>query len=139
MASNDKESSVKLFSKKEIEALKKDPNICNHGRRNFLKWSAIVSSQAVIGGGVLNLLTSKKAMADDTFDNVTSWVYSVCGYGSFGCGLNIGVNAAGEAVTVRGNEKHPTKAGRICVTGLYDNKILTATDRGNWRLIRDVC
>lgn len=138
MASNDKESSVKLFSKKEIEALKKDPNICNHGRRNFLKWSAMVSSQAVIGGGVLNLLTSKKAIADDTFDNVTSWVYSVCGYCSFGCGLNIGVNAAGEAVAVRGNDKHPTNAGRICVKGLYEHKILDAPDRGKWPLIRDV-
>lgn len=138
MASNDKESSVKLFSKKEIEALKKDPNICNHGRRNFLKWSAMVSSQAVIGGGILNLLTSKKAIADDTFDNVTSWVYSVCGYCSFGCGLNIGVNAAGEAVAVRGNDKHPTNAGRICVKGLYEHKILDAPDRGKWPLIRDV-
>lgn len=138
MASNEKESSVEVFSKKEIEALKKDPNICNHGRRNFLKWSAMVSSQAVIGGGILNLLSSKNAMADDTFDNVTDWVYSVCGYCSFGCGLSIGVNAAGEAVAVRGNDKHPTNAGRVCVKGLYEHKILDAPDRGKWPLIRDV-
>ena len=59
MASNENETIVNVFSKKEIEALKKDPNICNHGRRNFLKWSALVSSQAVIGGGILNLLSSK--------------------------------------------------------------------------------
>lgn len=55
MASNEQENTIKVFSKKEIETLKKDPNICNHGRRNFLKWSAMVTSQAVIGGGVLNL------------------------------------------------------------------------------------
>jgi len=137
MASNEQECTVKVFSKSEINALKKDPNICNYGRRNFLKWSALVSSQAVIGGGVLNLLTSKAAMADDTFDNVTGWVYSVCGYCSFGCGLHIGVNAAGEAVAVRGNDKHPTNDGRVCVKGLYEHNILDAPDRGKWPLIRD--
>ncbi|MDH5387509.1 MAG: molybdopterin oxidoreductase family protein [Gammaproteobacteria bacterium] len=137
MASNEKEISVKMFSKDEIEELKKDPNIANHGRRNFLKWSAIVSSQAVIGGGVVNLLASSDARADDTFNNVTGWVYSVCGYCSFGCGLSIGVNSAGEAVAVRGNENHPTNNGRVCVKGLYEHKILEAPDRGKWPLIRD--
>jgi len=130
-------SAVKVFSKKEIEALKKDPNICNHGRRNFLKWSALVSSQAVLGGGVLNLLTSKEALADDNFDNVTGWVYSVCGYCSFGCGLHIGVNAEGIAVVVRGNDKHPTNNGRVCVKGIYEHEILIDADRGKWPLIRD--
>ena len=137
MASNEIESTVKVFSKEEIEALKKDPNICNHGRRSFLKWSALVSSQAVIGGGIISLLTSTEAKADDTFDNVTGWVYSVCGYCSFGCGLHIGVNSAGEAVAVRGNENHPTNNGRVCVKGLYEHKILDAPDRAKWPLIRD--
>ncbi len=138
MASNEDKLNVKVFSKEEIKALKKDPNICNHGRRSFLKWSAIVSSQAVISGGVINLLASSDARADDTFDNVTDWVYSVCGYCSFGCGLSIGVNAAGEAVAVRGNENHPTNNGRVCVKGLYEHKILEAPDRGKWPLVRDV-
>ena len=30
MASNEKENTVKVFSEEEVEALKKDPNICNH-------------------------------------------------------------------------------------------------------------
>ena len=137
MASNDNESTIKVFTKDEIEALKQDPNIANHGRRSFLKWSALVSSQAVIGGGILNLLTSSEARADDTFNNVTGWVYSVCGYCSFGCGLHIGVNAAGEAVAVRGNEKHPTNNGRVCVKGLYEHQILDTPDRGKWPLVRD--
>ena len=137
MASNENEINVKMFSKDEIEALKQDSNIANHGRRSFLKWSAIVSSQAVIGGGIVNLLASGEAKADDTFDNVTEWVYSVCGYCSFGCGLKIGVNAAGEAVAVRGNENHPTNNGRVCVKGLFEDKILEAPDRGKWPLIRD--
>ena len=138
MASNEDKLNVKVFSKEEIKALKKDPNICNHGRRSFLKWSAIVSSQAVIGGGIINLLASSDARADDTFDNVTDWVYSVCGYCSFGCGLSIGVNAAGEAVAVRGNENHPTNNGRVCVKGVYEHKILEAPDRGKWPLVRDI-
>ncbi|MBT3204146.1 MAG: nitrate reductase [Gammaproteobacteria bacterium] len=138
MAENETQDSVAVFTIDEIEELKKDPNIANHNRRSFLKWSAIVSSQAVIGGGLVNLLASSEVNADDTFDNVTDWVYSVCGYCSFGCGLNIGVNAAGEAVAVRGNENHPTNNGRVCVKGLYEHKILDAPDRGKWPLIRDV-
>ncbi|MCW8956692.1 MAG: nitrate reductase [Gammaproteobacteria bacterium] len=137
MASNEIESTVKVFSKEEIEALKQDPNICNHGRRSFLKWSALVSSQAVIGGGIISLMTSTEANADDTFDNVTGWVYSVCGYCSFGCGLHIGVNSAGEAVAVRGNESHPTNNGRVCVKGVYEHEILDTPDRGKWPMIRD--
>jgi len=137
MASTETESTIKVFTKEEIEALKEDPNVCNHGRRNFLKWSALVTSQAVIGGGILNLLTSTEAQADDTFDSVTGWIYSVCGYCSFGCGLHIGVDEAGNAVAVRGNDKHPTNNGRVCVKGLYEHKVLDAPDRGKWPLVRD--
>lgn len=137
MESDKKSINVKVFDKEELENLKKDPNICNHGRRSFLKWSAIVSSQAVIGGGLVSLVASKDARADDTFDNVTEWIYSVCGYCSFGCGLNIGVNTEGKAVAVRGNEKHPTNNGRVCVKGLFEDKILEAPDRGKWPMVRD--
>lgn len=55
----------------------------------------------------------------------------------FGCGLHIGVNSAGDAVAVRGNEKHPTNNGRVCVKGLFEHKVLDAPDRGKWPLIRD--
>ncbi|HEY9052801.1 MAG TPA: molybdopterin-dependent oxidoreductase, partial [Gammaproteobacteria bacterium] len=142
MAAKDHISTIKVFTKKEIEDLKQDPNICNHDRRTFLKWGALVSTQAIIGGGILNLLTGKEAKADDTFDNVTNWVYSVCGYCSFGCGMHIGVNAQGKAVAVRGNSQHPTNAGRVCVKGLYEHKILNDEDlrvgaRGKHPLLRD--
>ena len=137
MTSTVHKSIIKIFSKKELTALKNDANICNHDRRTFLKWGSILSSQAIVGGGVLNLLTGQLAQADDTFDNVINWVYSVCGYCSFGCGLNIGVNSYGEAVSVRGNENHPTNDGRVCVKGLFEHKILDAPDRGKWPMIRD--
>ena len=119
---------VKVFTQAELEELKQDPLLCNHDRRTFLKWSTLLASQAIVGGGVLNLLTGEPAMADDTFVNVTSWVKSVCGYCSVGCGLEIGVNSAGKAVAVRGNAVHPTNAGRVCVKGLYEHKILHDQD-----------
>jgi ferredoxin-nitrate reductase len=119
---------VKVFTQAELDELKQDPQLCNHQRRTFLKWSALLASQVVAGGGVLNLLTGEEAMADDTFVNVTSWVKSVCGYCSVGCGLEIGVNAVGKAVAVRGNAVHPTNVGRVCVKGLYEHKILHDQD-----------
>lgn len=115
------------FTAAEMENLKQDGNLCNQDRRTFLKWSALLSTQAVIGGGVLNLMTGE-VHADDTFANVTNWVFSVCGYCSVGCGLYVGVNAAGKAVAVKGNDQHPTNAGRVCVKGVYEHKVLDDSD-----------
>ncbi len=115
------------FSATEIEKLQQDEQVCNQGRRTFLKWSALLSTQAVAAGAFLDLATGE-ARADDTFVNVTNWVYSVCGYCSVGCGLKIGVNAAGRAVAVKGNDLHPTNQGRVCVKGLYEHKVLNDQD-----------
>ena len=116
------------LNREELTALENEPNICNQGRRAFLKWSALAGSQVVAGGGILNLLTGSEARADDTMANVARWVYSVCGYCSVGCGLYIGVNGAGKAVFVKGNDRHPTNAGRVCVKGLYEHKLLDDAD-----------
>ncbi len=115
---------VESFTPDELDQLRCDPNICNQGRRAFLKWSGLAASQVVAGGGVLNLLTGEEARADDTMANVKTWVYSVCGYCSVGCGLYVGVNSSGKAVFVKGNEKHPVNKGRVCVKGLYQYKTL---------------
>lgn len=130
------------FTTEEIEGLKRNERVCNHDRRTFLKWSALLTSQVVAGGGVLNLLTSREAQADDTFNNVVNWVYSVCGYCSVGCGLHVGVNSTGQAVAVKGNANHPTNAGRVCVKGVYEYKILNDADlhvgqRGKYPLKRN--
>lgn len=130
------------FTPKEIKSLGNDPSLCNQSRRTFLKWGTAMTSQAIVGGGVLNLLTGREALSDDTFDNVIDWNYSVCGFCSFGCGLEIGVDSDGRAVAVRGNGKHPTNAGRVCVKGLYEHKILNNEDlrvgkRGVYPMIRD--
>lgn len=141
---NKKDGGIPLhpFTREDIENLKHNPILINHDRRLFLKWSTLLGTQAVVGGGILNLLTSGEARADDTFDNVTQWVYSVCGYCSVGCGLKIGVNAAGVAVAVKGNDRHPTNAGRLCVKGLYEYKLLNDQDlrvgeRGKYPLLRN--
>ena len=140
MANNGRHK-TESFTKQELEGLAQDQQVCNQGRRTFLKWSALLSSQAIVGGGVLDLV-SGEVRADDTFVNVTSWVYSVCGYCSVGCGLKIGVNAAGEAVAVKGNDLHPTNAGRVCVKGLYEYKVLNDKDlrvgeRAKYPLLRN--
>jgi Anaerobic dehydrogenases, typically selenocysteine-containing len=122
------EHKITRFSREEVAALEHTPELSNHGRRTFLKWSALLASQTIVGGGTLNLLTGRPAFADDTFNNVVNWVYSVCGYCSVGCGLRIGVNAAGQAVAVKGNDRHPTNAGRVCVKGVYEYKILDDRD-----------
>lgn len=130
------------FTPEDIKSLSHEPSLCNQSRRTFLKWGAALTSQAIVGGGVLNLLTGREALADDTFDNVIDWNYSVCGFCSFGCGLEIGVDSNGRAVAVRGNGKHPTNAGRVCVKGLYEHKILNNEDlrvgkRGVYPMIRE--
>ncbi|MCW8904348.1 molybdopterin-dependent oxidoreductase, partial [Sedimenticola sp.] len=130
------------FTPEELTSLRDEPNLCNQSRRTFLKWGTALTSQAIVGGGILNLLTGVEAVADDTFENVIQWNYSVCGYCSFGCGLEIGVDGDGRAVAVRGNGKHPTNAGRMCVKGLYEHKILNNEDlrvgnRAVYPMVRD--
>ena len=111
------------FAPDELEALERDPRVCNRDRRTFLKWGTALATQ-VAAGGALDLLTGSPVRADDTMANVARWVYSVCGYCSVGCGLHIGVDAAGKAVFIKGNARHPTNAGQVCVKGLYEYKVL---------------
>jgi anaerobic selenocysteine-containing dehydrogenase len=130
------------FSRKELEQLERDPQLCHHGRRTFLKCGALLGAQVVAGGGVLSLLTGEEARADDVMTNVARWVYSVCGYCSVGCGLYIGVNSTGRAVFVKGNDQHPTNQGRVCVKGLYEYKALNDADlrvgsRARYPLLRN--
>lgn len=139
---NPDDTAPETFSPEEIEALSEKPELCQHERRTFLKWGTLLASKAVVGGSILNLLTGEEARADDTTVNVARWVYSVCGYCSVGCGLYIGVNSAGKAVFVQGNDQHPTNQGRVCVKGLYEYKVLNDADlrvgsRAKYPLLRN--
>ena len=53
--SDNHENTIQEFSLEELKQLRNQPKLCNHDRRTFLKWSGILGSQAIIGGGVLNL------------------------------------------------------------------------------------
>jgi len=133
---------IRGFTRDEVRRLGRNPEACHQDRRTFLKWGALLASRAVAGGGALSLLTGMEARADDTFQNVTRWVHSVCGYCSVGCGLHIGVDHNGTAVAVRGNHRHPTNAGRLCVKGLYEYKVLHDRDlrvgsRARYPLLRN--
>jgi anaerobic selenocysteine-containing dehydrogenase len=111
------------FTSEELDALQRDPDVRNRERRTFLKWSTALAAQAT-AGGALDLLSGAPARADDTMANVARWVYSVCGYCSVGCGLHIGVDSRDKAVFVKGNARHPTNSGHVCVKGLYEYKVL---------------
>ncbi len=52
---------VKMFTQAELDELKQQPEACNQDRRTFLKWSSLLTSQAVVGGGILNLMTGEEA------------------------------------------------------------------------------
>lgn len=114
-----------LFTHNEIASLGHLPNLCDQSDHIFLKWRAVLTSQTITGGGAITLLTSRTAPADDPFEDVIEWYHSACGYCSFGCGLEIGIDINGHAVAARGNGKHPINAGHLC---LYGHKTLTNED-----------
>ncbi|HSN21635.1 MAG TPA: molybdopterin oxidoreductase family protein [Usitatibacter sp.] len=136
------EAPLAAFSPDELKRLESEPRLASHDRRTFLKWSTLLAAQAVAGGGFLSLATGREARADDAMAGVARWVHSVCGFCSVGCGVEIGVNAAGKAVFVKGNDRHPTNAGRVCVKGLYayeaiDDSTLHVGERAKYPLLRN--
>jgi ferredoxin-nitrate reductase len=68
---------------------------------------------------------------------VVDWRYSTCGYCSVGCSIEIGVNAAGKAVTTRGVADAPVNQGKLCIKGLTEAQILESTGRGFEPLMRE--
>ena len=113
-----------LFTRNEMQSLGHQPDLRHQSHRTLLKWRALLTSETIVGGGAITLLTNISEMVDDPFVSVIEWHHTVCGSCSFGCGLEIGVDNKGRAVVVRGNGKHPANAGHICVNDLYRKKIL---------------
>ena len=54
---------------------------------------------------------------------------SVCGFCSTGCGLQVHLNAAGEAINLTADPKHPVNLGMACPKGWEALTPLAATDR----------
>lgn len=67
---------------------------------------------------------------------VQEWKYATCGYCSTGCAIEVGINAAGEAVTTRGVADAPVNQGKLCIKGITQASIFTAEGRANQPMLR---
>jgi nitrate reductase NapA len=97
-------------------------------RREFLKWSALLSAASVVGLD-LEVPSAFSAEAPD------KWVKSVCRYCGAGCGLYIGVKGD-KVVAVKGDDKNWNR-GFLCVKGSYLPKILYAPDRLKYPMVKE--
>jgi len=68
---------------------------------------------------------------------VVEWKYATCGYCSTGCSMEVGLDAAGNAVTTRGVADAPVNQGKLCIKGITEAEILRAPGRGTDPLLRD--
>jgi nitrate reductase NapA len=97
-------------------------------RREFLKWSALLSAASVVGLD----LEVPSAFSAEVPDR---WVKSVCRYCGAGCGLYIGVKGD-KVVAVKGDDKNWNR-GFLCVKGIYLPKILYAPDRLKYPMVKE--
>ena len=68
---------------------------------------------------------------------VVEWKYATCGYCSTGCAMEVGLDAAGNAVTTRGVADAPVNLGKLCIKGITEAEILRAPGRGTDPLMRN--
>ena len=68
---------------------------------------------------------------------VVDWKYATCGYCSTGCSIEVGIDAAGDAVTTRGVADAPVNRGKLCIKGITEAGIFKGAGRGTDPLIRD--
>ena len=69
--------------------------------------------------------------------NVTQWKYSTCGYCSTGCSIEVGLNAAGKAVSARGVADAPVNQGKLCIKGIFEHELFNSAQRGSPPLLRE--
>ncbi len=69
--------------------------------------------------------------------SVVDWKYTTCGYCSTGCSIEVGVNAAGKAVSTRGVATADVNRGKLCLKGIYEHELFDAPGRGRVPLMRD--
>ena len=69
--------------------------------------------------------------------SVTQWKYSTCGYCSTGCSIEVGLNAAGKAVSARGVADAPVNQGKLCIKGIFEHELFNSANRGETPLLRE--
>ncbi len=103
-------------------------------RRYFLKMAAM-SSVAVVAGCQAaqtpepppEVAATQAPQADMT--EVARWQKTVCRFCGTGCGVKVGLNAAGQLIALKGDDEHPTTKGMVCAKALFLPKIVYSSDR----------
>jgi len=68
---------------------------------------------------------------------VVDWKYTTCGYCSTGCSIEVGLNAAGKAVSARGVADAPVNQGKLCIKGIFEHELFNSANRGETPLLRE--
>ncbi len=68
---------------------------------------------------------------------VEKWIYATCGYCSTGCSLEVGVDAQGKGVSVRGVTDADVNQGKLCLKGIFEFEVFNSPNRGTIPLYRD--
>ena len=68
---------------------------------------------------------------------VVDWKYTTCGYCSTGCSIEVGLNAAGKAVSARGVGDAPVNQGKLCIKGIFEHELFNSANRGETPLLRE--
>lgn len=84
-------------------------------RREFLKYSAVVSGGLLFGG--LFDLAPVTAYAAANPPVWTTEAYNICPYCGVGCGMIVGSNASGQITYVQGDPENPHNLGSLCSKG----------------------
>ncbi|MDL2316198.1 nitrate reductase [Desulfovibrio sp. OttesenSCG-928-A18] len=94
-------------------------------RRDFIKGSAAALALSAIGGPCF---AAAKEEAD-------KWVKGVCRYCGTGCGVLVGVNKDGRAVSIKGDPNNHNQ-GLLCLKGAMLIPVIYSTDRITEPMIR---
>ena len=68
---------------------------------------------------------------------VKKWIYTTCGYCSTGCSMEVGVNADGKAIDLRGVEDADANRGKLCLKGISEFELFNTPNRGTTPLLRE--
>jgi assimilatory nitrate reductase catalytic subunit len=68
---------------------------------------------------------------------VERWAYTTCGYCSTGCSIEVGLDAAGKAVSARGVSDAPVNQGKLCLKGIFEYELFDSARRGRVPLMRE--
>ncbi len=68
---------------------------------------------------------------------VQQWKYTTCGYCSTGCSIEVGLDAEGRAVATRGVADADVNRGKLCIKGIFEHELFTASGRGSVPVVRD--